>query len=207
MKKVSTATGIIIIVTAAIVLFGGAFGYQWYANSKLQTTNYNQTQNSNTKTADWKTYTNDKYGFEIQYPPNYQVTTLENFLAPPNQIGLLRLHGNPDDIDITYADTSTLDLSTSKYGFEKVYFDQSKNDWMIHTKGESGVNGSPYDKTEKLDILYTKGGLTFFPDEHGVFSQAVVALSHDKFIIIESGDGGPIRDIVETIASTFKFTK
>lgn len=67
-KRISTLTGILIIVAAAIVLFGGVFAYQWYENSKLparnatqnvaggQTTNYKQIQNSNIQTADWKTY-------------------------------------------------------------------------------------------------------------------------------------------------------
>ncbi len=60
MKKISTITGIIIILAAAVLLFGGVFAYKNYFNLKREL--------QNNKTADWKTYINSEYGFEIKYP-------------------------------------------------------------------------------------------------------------------------------------------
>ncbi|MCX6718687.1 MAG: hypothetical protein NTY81_03770 [Candidatus Staskawiczbacteria bacterium] len=74
-KGISTLVGIIIIIAIAIILFGGVFAWQYFAtfatkaqqNSKFfgssQKTNQIQTQ-----TAGWKTYTNSQYGFSIKYP-------------------------------------------------------------------------------------------------------------------------------------------
>ncbi len=50
---------------------------------------YNQQDNQNTQTADWKTYKNDEYGFAISYPStwviksdNQQKAALVQFIAP-----------------------------------------------------------------------------------------------------------------------------
>ncbi len=51
MQKVSTPIGIVIIFAAAVVLLGGVFGWQYYRNSKLQDTNYNQIQNQKLENA------------------------------------------------------------------------------------------------------------------------------------------------------------
>ena len=54
---------ILIILIVILALIGGAF--LWMQKSQTPMTNV---QNSNTVTADWKTYSNAKYGFEIKYP-------------------------------------------------------------------------------------------------------------------------------------------
>ena len=86
MKKVSTITGIIIIVAVAVIAVGGIFLYlqkfsvhiatQSVAGGQTPVTNAQSNpnvQNSNTKTADWKTYKNDEYGFEIKYPYDWSM--------------------------------------------------------------------------------------------------------------------------------------
>jgi flagellar basal body-associated protein FliL len=70
-KGISTLVGVIIIVAVAVVLFGGVFAYQYFAKSQTLVTNDQQNPNVQTatdETADWKTYKNDEYGFEIKYP-------------------------------------------------------------------------------------------------------------------------------------------
>ena len=66
MKKengVSTLIGIIIIVLAAAIIFGGVYVYQnfFISNGEIKID----------QTAGWKTYTNSQYGFEFKYPENF----------------------------------------------------------------------------------------------------------------------------------------
>ena len=61
-KKVLIIIGIIIL--AAII--GGAF--LWMQKPKTPVTEVK----NNSQTADWKTYTNTEYGFEIKHPSNYE---------------------------------------------------------------------------------------------------------------------------------------
>ncbi len=86
-EKISTLTGVLIILAAAVVLFGGVFGWQYYTNPNFKIVNPSQIQNSKSETTDsssktsatedWKTYTNIEYGYEIQYPSGWQALILE----------------------------------------------------------------------------------------------------------------------------------
>jgi len=58
MKKILLAISAIIVV--AVLCVGGYFVYQKYSTSKTQN-----------QTAGWKTYTNNQYGFQINYPADY----------------------------------------------------------------------------------------------------------------------------------------
>ena len=66
MKKISTKSGIIIIVAVAVILFGGVFSYQYFA---VNTNNQSKLQN---QTAGWKTYKNNEYGFEVTFPDSWK---------------------------------------------------------------------------------------------------------------------------------------
>lgn len=84
-KKVSTSTGIIIIAVAALIIFGGAFAYQYL--SKSQMSNPKSQINLNVQTASWKTYqwnfSGDVVSFE--YPSNW-VVEKEYYSTPAEQI-------------------------------------------------------------------------------------------------------------------------
>lgn len=80
---ISTLVGVIIIVVAIIILFGGVFAYQYFVEkSQIPMTNVQpnpKSQNSNTETAGpapsniegWKTYKNIIYGYELMYPNSW----------------------------------------------------------------------------------------------------------------------------------------
>src|SRR5438552_638722 len=74
MQKVSTTTGIIIVIAAAIVLFGGVFAWQYFAKPQTPMINVQSNQNAQNQPqvkdeiSDWKTYVNTQYGFEVKYP-------------------------------------------------------------------------------------------------------------------------------------------
>ena len=64
--------GILIIILAVLI---GVFGYL-YLSGKYKPTG--PLKKVSDETAGWKTYTNEKYGFEIKYPPNYNVSNLRD---------------------------------------------------------------------------------------------------------------------------------
>ncbi len=66
---------IILIIAGVLVLAGGGFYLYQKSNSKNQNTEspvQNQQQTAADETANWKTYKNDQYGFEVKYPSDWE---------------------------------------------------------------------------------------------------------------------------------------
>jgi len=67
--------GIAIIIVVAAILFGGVFAYQYFAGESGQNSEFfgssQKTNQTQTQTAGWKTYTNTQYGFEFKYPNDW----------------------------------------------------------------------------------------------------------------------------------------
>jgi len=77
---------VLIVVVVAIIIAGG-----YFIMSKRQTpTNQGQEPPALNQVSDWKTYTNEKYGFEISYPPSAEFYDGEqdrqNIAALPHNI-------------------------------------------------------------------------------------------------------------------------
>lgn len=73
------------IVIVAILGIGGYFAYQNY-NKPNQI--FKNTQPANqSKTANWKTYNNDNYGFEIKYPDSLEYPPFQKYNDSPVKIG------------------------------------------------------------------------------------------------------------------------
>lgn len=68
---------IIIALIVAVVLGGGYFIVKQQGNKKSEV-KLISTQTSATDTSDWKIYKNDKYGFEIKLPSDWQVILNQN---------------------------------------------------------------------------------------------------------------------------------
>jgi hypothetical protein len=215
---------ILIVPSVALAAWWNPFTWNWnifdwfskpqtsavQSNTQNQNTNQVQapaTQTQTSQTAGWETYTNSDYGFEFQYPSNYQSEEPDkNLMKPNNGDNIAELYGSPDNIIITYISGSTLDLSNGKTGTQKIYFDKASNQWMIYVAGVSGKDGSSYSSTNKLVPFYTTAGLSYFGADTGVSCEDVVALSYDKFVGIGAGDNGTICNIIDKIVSTFQFT-
>lgn len=76
MQKISTLIGVLILIFAIIILFGGAFTFQYLALQRLQVLMAQAQQVSNiqkaNQTAGWQIYTNNEYGFEIKFPNSWK---------------------------------------------------------------------------------------------------------------------------------------
>jgi len=71
-KQIPSWVGFVIIIGFAVVIFGGVFAYQYFIAKNQPVIQPPQLLN---QTANWKTYTNDQYGFEIKYPINLSLKT------------------------------------------------------------------------------------------------------------------------------------
>src|SRR3989338_5411933 len=79
----------IIIGVIVIVLIAG--GLYFIVDKKSEKPNQQtSTDDINSTTANWKTYKNDQYGFEIKYPNDYEITKLVIGGAEVDESGELR---------------------------------------------------------------------------------------------------------------------
>ncbi len=83
---------ILIVVILAFLVGGGILGYCWWtAKQEIPLTKFPEIKKpekivepekvTEDETADWQTYRNEEYGFEIKYPNNYE--TKEEFSVSP----------------------------------------------------------------------------------------------------------------------------
>jgi hypothetical protein len=217
-KEISTLTGIIIIVVVTVVLFGGVFAYSYLAFKKQvkfavvpPTSPSLSTQQILNKpfplageptdqTADWKTYTNTQYGFEIKYPQNWFIKqnpdeAFPNITVAFSPISFSEMEGyfNSD------VSGSGLEFQGDFLGTIKIYLSNMDNYDCKSDSGEERIIGS----NTWCEFAVDKGdpGINHF----------LKTLSPDKKTLVEILEGGTIStdplDIYNQVVSTFKFTK
>ncbi len=181
----TTLIGIIIIIAVAVVLFGGVFSYQYYLKSQTLNQNAKTTNSpvqSQQATEGWKTYTNTEYGFEFNYPGNWE--TYEK----PGQVNL-----GPKDKTFSY---EGMKYSPFRVIFHKGSMQDDINDRLsmscIKEDKKIEVNSLSFVKlTERCPWPYADS--LYLDLDAGNY----LVLNYDIKIYNE----------VKNIISTFKFTK
>jgi hypothetical protein len=206
--------GILFVVLAIFAI--PSFAYYWQVVE--QASQYFQPVVDNDATADWKTYTNDQYGFEFKYPKGYylsnfresddQITRLNNDLSYPDRNG-----------DWLYFNTGVVPKSTrpdectdlggcspgNKFDLERlavgttvglagqiVSFNNIKGFYRLYLDLRSGQYENVF-KTFTDNIVYDESIYLILPLPQQIDSQ-------------KKAENDPRNQIFKQILSTFKFT-
>ncbi len=151
------------------------------------------------ETANWKTYTNTKYGYSVKYPPDWSSGD-GSFIAPGGQSG----YG--------YSDVSIQVLSKS------VNFDNTnreKDTLEEYVKKDAGGETGPSKTPISVKKITTQSGNIGFAVEWEASGwsankktyTAFFELPNDKTSTIQIGGTEGYLDVYHLIVSTFKFTE
>ncbi|MEK7658319.1 MAG: hypothetical protein AAB352_00455 [Patescibacteria group bacterium] len=224
-KQISTLTGIIIIVAATVILFGGVFGYKYFSVKQLQLAekalqaqqildkSFPLAGESTTETAGWKTYTNTQYGFNFQYPQVYGLLKQDaNYpytggLANVKASFLARASSEQDKYRLKIAVVPINTYRFSNTGGETISYDS------INGRCKRDLNNF-YEKNNNFNFQGYKGCYISEGDIIGGFVGYLIPnIKNQQLveILINFSDNGlsseeALKDL-NSIISTFKFTK
>ena len=113
-RGVSTPIALTIIIILAVILVSGIFACQYYtAQEETKMPEIKASETPKDKTADWKIYRNEEYGFEFKYPANWVISDeysgLVNIISPEHKI----------DFSVSYCDS--------------VCWEHKKQEWNVDT--------------------------------------------------------------------------
>jgi hypothetical protein len=88
---------LLLALIVIMLIGGGVYVYQQNKQANQPTTAISTTQTPNSQTADWKTYTNTKYGYSLQYPNDWEVDSERQIIDETNKIlSLVKIHDATD---------------------------------------------------------------------------------------------------------------
>ena len=77
-RAISTPIAIIIVIVVGLLTIGGVLAYQYYWQAPEEEISEETPEETPTdETADWKTYKNEEYGFEIKYPYSTKIGDID----------------------------------------------------------------------------------------------------------------------------------
>jgi hypothetical protein len=224
--RITSLTAILIIVFIAMLLFAGVFAYWQYENYKTPSVASPQTQG--TETAGWKTYRNEKYGFEMQYPASISKGSFIDYKDPNSmaQNGIATGYDSGDSLfvaDLFSWDSSNLvcaryalDVSRSTY---PNIDDWVKKQYEIEKPHEyEGITiQGKVTSVENFNIggvmgkkVLTSGGFPFVNGTVGIIKDGkLYTISYLDMSSERDRSCGNmnVQGVFNQILSTFKFTK
>jgi len=160
------------------------------ATASTTTPEATATTSATDETADWKTYTNEKYGFSFKYPATWKVSDF-----PTDQETAQRMSVEPDNevkgLGLETFSVNIADLSEQGKTFDEFIqenFQQLKDDKLNGINVKSGINPSIAEHTE-------------YVIQSGNYAITIAA------IIEEEASSAIDIETASLIAKTFEFTK
>ncbi len=204
-KGISTPIGILIIVLAAIIAGAGIFAYQYYWMPEEKY--IERPPLVKDEIANWKTYTNEEYGFEIKYPKDW--TTKEKTgeytdafkkfyrfdIFYPEDINNAEIYGNVAVAVYDYYDDSNNDKFFDK---EINLLKAGYSDGIIEEITEDSLNGLKATRYYQIDKAKSMDISELFIDREiqRVYKIWIWAIDFDKEVYQEQ---------TKLILSTFRF--
>jgi|SRR3989344_787409 len=131
-----------IVLVIVVIILVGIGGYFIFVNKSGQTLQQ-PTPISQDETANWKTYSNSQYGFEIKYPPGWNFETIPSHDAAGKVIAT--------QSDFLFTDLTTLHrVIVAPFGF-------------------GGGNSSDVTETRNINLNGTTGNWRKFVDSGGLY--------------------------------------
>lgn len=196
-KKLITILAVVIVILTGITIYLASV-----KNNSQSVVNNNSTQQVSNKIEDtsmeWKTYVNDKHGYQFQYPGDVeyvkeaQADEFEPGEWDNKKIIFIDLKGFTGNVTITSPDVDkNKNLSRCKNGLNAIASVPETKDIIDHKKlfQDIEIDGQRYD----LDIYYTKS-------LYGEYLLSIACLL-DGTVIDMSGNMGNwnmVRQIVES---------
>lgn len=204
--------GIFVLLVLALAIAGGAYylGTQKGSWKAQEATNTTSTTN---QTADWKTYTNKRYGYSLKYPSDWHVWNIDRYVSSEEDrlvyvtfveepIGVVGLGGDPGGAKIVVGEKP---IGLKPQGFvEQIVLPREKEFLGKDEPSFSKIKVRPGD-IKGMDVTFVEGlggsGLPVIaaflvrdPQDSSVFEIYWDLLSEEEM------------QLFYDILSTFKFT-
>lgn len=207
--KKGFASFALIAIIVVLVAIGGYFAWSKKPNQHIE--NKSLLTEVSSPTADWKTYTNTKYGYEIKYPKDFTLSYPAGSpcSGPIEECGDLEILNT----DIEYYPVIGILVDPASPKTDKITLKEYMDHYMVHyefieAKYET-IGGEPaYSETEKITN----------PDANELTKQTVVSYKNNFYQISYTEHYGSIGSVYSLkdwenvnlfnqMLSTFKFTQ
>lgn len=190
---------IVLVIIAAIVLGGGYLLAQkagYFPDNTPSDIIQPQAQ-TNVSTSDWKTYRNEKYGFELKYPPDWESGYAHPAATKREDFSYIRFRS-----DVTQSISIQVTPATSV----------SSQPYYVLEDDISKVALQMFGDASRFEIVTLKGALSIKTKEGGFIlfhrNPNFEVFISGSSLVAEYGKYSPVdQKIIEEILSTFKFTK
>ncbi|MBI4120501.1 MAG: hypothetical protein HY454_03475 [Parcubacteria group bacterium] len=188
------------IISAIFIILLAAAGYLYLKNPEAIT---GILQRKSDETADWKTYRNEKYGFEFKYPGFFGD-------IPRGDSGVVNLKSDTLSFSVIDEPLNGMEYNNPPGGLSFEY-NASEDRWIL-TRG--GVEEAKYGP-QRYNVRQGKAYLVAGGDAGGVQQVAYVESPDKKFVVLltisrgELGDTKPLSDhaTIVKILDSIKFNR